>query len=164
MTETTGRFALPFILPGQAQKELFHNEALAMIDAVLHPSVEEVAVDPPGAPGIGESWIVGAGASGLWDGRADAIATWTIGGWRFAVPVPGMMAWDRAAGWWRHWTGAEWSDGALAASSIQIGGQQVLGPRLSEVPSPSGGTTIDTEARDAITALIATLKSHGLID
>jgi hypothetical protein len=29
MADTTPRFALPFILPGQAQKELFHNEALA---------------------------------------------------------------------------------------------------------------------------------------
>lgn len=33
MTDTSARFALPLILPGQAQKEIFHNEALALLDA-----------------------------------------------------------------------------------------------------------------------------------
>jgi hypothetical protein len=32
------------------------------------------------------------------------------------------------------------------------------------VPSPSGGTIIDAEARLAVDALIAALMSHGLID
>lgn len=164
MTETSARFALPFILPGQAQKEVFHNEALAAIDTALHPSIEAVAADPPGAPEIGASWIVGDAASGTWSDRQDAIATWTSGGWRFVAPVPGMTAWDKGANVWRHWTGTEWSDGALPVAAIWIDGVQVLGPRLPEVPSPSGGTTIDAEARTVIAALIATLKSHGLIE
>jgi hypothetical protein len=164
MTETSGRFALPFLLPGQAQKETFHNEALTAIDCALHPSVEDIADDPPAEPGIGQSWIVGDGATGAWSGRQDAIAVWTAGGWRFVAPVPGMTAWDRAAGLWRYWTESGWSDGALPAAAIAIDGLQVIGPRLPEVSSPSGGTTIDTQARAAIDVLIATLKSHGLID
>ena len=35
MSDATARLALPFIAPGQAQKELFHNEALTRIDALL---------------------------------------------------------------------------------------------------------------------------------
>ncbi len=62
------------------------------------------------------------------------------------------------------WAGNGWSEGTLPASALLIGGQQVVGPRLPQVPSPSGGTTIDAEARAAIAALIATLKSHGLTD
>lgn len=31
--ETTARLGLPLLAPGQAQKELFHNEALALVDA-----------------------------------------------------------------------------------------------------------------------------------
>ena len=70
MTETSARFALPFILPGQAQKEAFHNEALALIDAALHACVAGDPTDEvPTVPAAGESWIVGPGATGAWAGH-----------------------------------------------------------------------------------------------
>ena len=75
-----------------------------------------------------------------------------------------MLAWNQAAGVWMRWTGTGWSEGTLPATALVIDGQQVVGPRLDEVPSPSGGTIIDAEARNAIDGLIATLKSHGLTD
>jgi len=165
MTETSARFALPFILPGQAQKEAYHNEALALIDAALHAAIEEEPLaTPPGSPVPGQCWIVADGASGAWAGKADALACWTAGGWRFVAPVAGMLAWNKTDGVWLHWAESGWSDGGLPATALSIGGQQVVGPRLPDVPSPSGRTTIDAEARGAIDALIATLKSHGLID
>lgn len=165
MTDTSARFALPLILPGQAQKEAFHNEALTAIDSALHPCVEEGPLaDPPADPDLGQSWIVGTGATGAWTDREPALASWTAGGWRFVSPVPGMLVWNINIGCWLHWSGSGWSDGSLPAAALVIAGQQVVGPRLPDVPSPSGGTTIDTEARTAIDALIATLKSHGLIE
>ena len=165
MTEVSARFDLPFILPGQAQKELFHNEALVRLDAALHAAVEgPPATTPPANPEEGQCWIVAAGASGAWEDKDGALAAWTAGGWRFVAPVPGMLAWNKAASLWLHWSGSGWSDGTLPAAALEIGGQQVVGPRLADVPSPSGGTIIDAEARGAVDALIATLKSHGLID
>jgi hypothetical protein len=165
MTETSARFGLPFILPGQAQKEMFHNEAVAAVDSILHPAVEtSPAADPPLAPSVGESWIVADGATGAWAGKAASLATWTAGGWRHAQPVEGMLVWNKAAGLWMRWTGTQWSAGILPASAIHIGGQQVVGARLAEVATPSGGTVIDQQARAAIAALIATLKSHGLTE
>lgn len=165
MTDVSARFSLPFILPGQAQKEVYHNEALTVLDAALHPTVEEAPLaTPPGDPDEGQSWIVGAGATGAWAGREDSIACWTTGGWRFIVPVPGMLAWNIELGCWLHWSGSTWSSGELPATALVIAGDQVVGPRLSTVPSPSGGTIIDAEARSAIDALIVTLRSHGLID
>jgi hypothetical protein len=161
----TGRFKLPFILPGQAQKELFHNEALAVIDAALHPAVEGPALTvPPEAPVEGQSWIIAAQATGAWSGRDGQIATWTQGGWRIIAPPPGMAAWDKKAAYWIQWRGTDWSGGDVTASSLVISGQQVVGPRQPAVPSPSGGTVIDEQARAAVTAVIATLKSHGLIE
>jgi hypothetical protein len=165
MTDTSARFALPFIMPGQAQKEVYHNEALARLDAALHAAAEQGPLaTPPADPQEGESWIVAADATGAWTGKDDALASWTGGGWRFVAPVPGMLVWNKAAGVWLHWSGSGWSDGALPATALSIGGEQVVGPRLADVPSPSGGTIIDSEARAAIDAVIATLKSHGLID
>lgn len=165
MVESTARFALPFILPGQAQKEVFHNEALTALDCALHGCVEgNGAADPPADPQPGASWIVGNLATADWAGRDGALASWTAGGWRFVAPVPGMTVWNKAAGYWLHWTGEDWADGEWPVSKLTIGGVQVVGERLPDVPSPSGGTTIDAEARAAINQLIATLKSHGLID
>lgn len=165
MTETSARFALPYLLPGQAQKELFHNEALTLIDAALHAAIEDATIaTPPADPEEGQCWIVAAGASGAWAGKDHELACWTGGGWRFVAPRTGMSAWDSNLGYWRHWTGSGWNDGSLPATRLVIAGQQVVGPRLPDVPSPSGGMTIDVEARAALDAVIATLKSHGLID
>lgn len=161
----TARFALPLIAPGQAQKELHHNEALAAIDAALHACVEEPpAATPPASPVSGATWIVASGGSGAWEGKDDSLATWTAGGWRFVAPVPGMTAWIRSTGCWAHWSGTAWIEDAWPVGSLVIDGEQVVGTRQPDIPSPSGGSTIDAEARAAIDLLIVTLKSHGLID
>lgn len=165
MSESSVRFGLPLILPGQAQKELFHNEALTLIDAAIHPAAEGAPLEaPPAAPVEGACWLVAAGATGAWAGRDGSLAAWTSGGWRFLAPQAGMSVWDKAAAIPRRWTGTGWNAGELAAAKIVIGGQQVVGARQPEVPSPSGGTTIDAEARAAIAAITVALKSHGLIE
>jgi hypothetical protein len=165
MTETSVRFALPLILPGQAQKEAFHNEALARLDAALHACVAGDPTDElPADPAPGESWVVESGAGGAWAGKAGNLATWTAGGWRFTAPVPGMTVWNIDAGYRLHWTGTAWSQGEWPVSTLVIDGQQVVGPRLETVPSPSGGTTIDAEARAAVDAIIVALRTHGLIE
>lgn len=165
MADTTQRFALPFILPGQAQKELFHNEALARIDLALHPAVEgPPAATPPIAPAPGECWIVASAATGDWSGRDDMLAMWTTSGWRFLAPPPGTSAWNKAAAVPLIWDGLQWGTGELACTGLTVDGDRVVGPRQSGVASPSGGTIIDAEARVAIDALTAALMSHGLIE
>lgn len=165
MSNATERFQLPFILPGQAQKELYHNEALTRLDMALHAAVEDGPLGvPPAAPEIGQSWIVAAGASGAWAAKDGQLAHWSDGGWRFLEPQPGMTAWNKAEGHWLHFGGTTWSAGDFPVGSLVIAGQQVVGPRRPLVPSPSGGTVIDVEARAAINLLIETLMSHGLTD
>lgn len=165
MSETTARLALPFILPGQAQKEFYHNEALTRLDIALHPAVEGPPLStPPNAPLPGQSWIVGPHADGAWAGKNGVLASWTEAGWRFVAPVPGMLAWNKAAQHWLYWGVGGWSAGELSAAAYFVGGQKVVGERQPAVTSPSGGTIIDEEARLAIAALTAALKSHGLIE
>ncbi|HEX8625235.1 MAG TPA: DUF2793 domain-containing protein [Allosphingosinicella sp.] len=165
MADSTQRFALPFIFPGQAQKELFHNEALARIDLALHPAVEgPPAAAPPAAPAPGQCWIAASPATGDWSGRDHMLAMWTESGWRFVSPPPGTSAWNKAAGVPLIWDGSEWRTGELACTGLTVGGVRVVGPRQPAVTSPSGGTIIDAEARAAINALTAALMSHGLIE
>ena len=165
MADTTPRFALPFILPGQAQKELFHNEALARIDLALHPAVEGApAAEPPTEPVPGECWIVAPAAAGGWSGRDNMLAMWTESGWRFLAPAPGTSAWNKAAAVPLLWDGDQWRTGDLACTGLLVDGVRVVGPRQPGVASPSGGTIIDAEARTAINALTAALLSHGLIE
>jgi hypothetical protein len=164
MTERSARFGLPFILPGQAQKEVYHNEALAAVDGLLHPAVEGSLGAPPSDPGEGQCWIVAAGATGSWAGQAERIAMSSAGGWRFLAPAAGMSVWDKGAGVTRRWSGTAWGDGSIAAAALRISGVQVVGMRQPAVPSPSGGTTIDAEARSAVASIIVALKTHGLID
>ncbi len=162
---TTTRFALPLLHAGQAQKEMFHNEAVVGIDLLLHPDVRGVGVNvPPVAPAPGEAWIVGPAPTGDWAEHGGAIAAWTDGGWRFAVPRPGMEVWVEEPGQRiRYRAGAGWEVGAVAASRVEIGGIQVVGPQSAPVALPAGGAIVDEQARTAIAAVLAALQAHGLI-
>ena len=165
MDETSPRFQLPYILPGQAQKELFHNEALALVDLALHPAVEsDPLASPPDQPEDGQCWIVAPGGTGAWAERDGRIAMWTGSGWRFLRPVIGFEVWNKEQGVPLRWSEGGWGAGELDCSGVRIGGRQVVGARLPAVPSPSGGTVIDVEARAAIAALTAALMSHGLTE
>lgn len=164
MTDTSARFALPFLQPGQAQKEMFHNEALAIVDAVLHPVVRTVGDDtPPLAPEQGQCWIIGAAPTGDWAGQGGRIAAWTAGGWRFAAPVSGMAAWLVDANVWALYDGSAWRVGLLPATALHIDGQQVVGEQQAAIVDPKGGSTVDDEARGAISTILGALRSHGLI-
>jgi hypothetical protein len=108
---TTPNLGLPFILQGQAQKEVTHNEALIRLDALVHGSVRSrTLATPPGSPANGERWIVPAGATGAWAGQAGRIAHWNVNAWAYLTPVTG----------WRYhvederltvvWTDGQWRD------------------------------------------------------
>lgn len=164
MTTTSDRLKLPFLATAQAQKEMTHNEALALLDITVQPVVQAVA--PPGVPGAplaGQCWIVGAAPAAAWSGQAGALAAWTAGGWRFVAPLEGMSVWSIADGLAARHAGGTWIVGRETAASLTIAGQQVVGPRRPGIPTPSAGSTIDIQARAAIAAILETLTSHGLI-
>src|SRR3546814_19105698 len=95
----------------QAQKEVTHNEALTLLDALVQPVVEAGPQNsPPLAPAVGQCWLVGAAPTAEWSEAAGTIALWTAGGWPFVEPFSGMRplglsypAWTRFGerGWSR---------------------------------------------------------------
>ena len=163
MSERSARLGLPLLAPGQAQKEVTHNEALTGLELLVQAAVDGVADTPPATPAAGACWIVGTNPSGAWVGRANALAMWTDAGWRFATPKPGLSVFrtDRALD--ARWTGSAWEVGVVAASRVTVAGQQVVGARAAAIAAPAGGSTVDGEARAALNAVLAALRGHGLI-
>ncbi|SFR97958.1 DUF2793 domain-containing protein [Sphingomonas jatrophae] len=164
MMQDTARLALPLIAAGQAQKDVFHNEALVRLDALVQGAVETMGAEiPPANPAEGKAWILGGTPGGAWADRAHDIAWWSTGGWRFAEPRDGMVLWVRDAECWALHTAAGWQLGAIPAKSLTVGGQAVVGARRGAVADPSGGESIDVQARSAIAEILDALRGHGLI-
>jgi hypothetical protein len=143
--QVSPRFGLPLLSVGQAQKEVTHNEALMLIDALVHCRCEAgPQIAPPAAPSPGQSWIVDVGATDEWIGQDKAIALWSDGGWRFIAPRVAMRC-------------VRLSDGKV----LRFDGDSWVAPPILALPA--GGTTVDSTARDAIAALIGALSDHGLL-
>ena len=82
-------------------------------------------------------------ATGAWEGKTEALAAWTTGGWAFVAPRPGMTARDLTSG-----RMLVHDDGWRSAAAPM---------------APSGGETIDTECRAAVSSLLDAMKSISVI-
>src|SRR3546814_15941286 len=90
----SARLFLPLLAPGQAQKEITHNEALAQLDIITQAVVQAVGVDvPPASPAPGECWIIGPSPEGPWSGLAQHLAGWTETCWRNVKPLIELGVW-----------------------------------------------------------------------
>lgn len=137
------RFALPLLFAGQAQKEGHVNEALARIDALLHPVIEGQLAAPPVSPVEGQCWLIAPAATGEWSGKSGQIACLSAGSWLFAAPRDGMFILDRQVGQQIRYVGG-WQQAARPAA-------------------PTGGTTVDSQARTAISQVLAALTAAGIL-
>jgi hypothetical protein len=86
-----------------------------------------------------------------------------MGGWRYSLPVEGQLVFVRSSQVFAVYRQNVWDVGTLPGSKLVLNGQQVVGPRLAAIPSPSGGTVVDVQSRDALGLVLAALRQHGLI-
>jgi len=141
---TSARFTLPLLFVGQAQKEDFVNEALVMIDGLLHCAIEDERNTPPTAPVDGQNWLVGSAPTGAWVGQNGKIAMRQLGQWLFASASDGVQVLNKATGQRIGRIAGAWRTPAAPAA-------------------PSGGSVIDAEARSALSSLVTALKSAGVL-
>ncbi|MDO5604278.1 MAG: DUF2793 domain-containing protein [Paracoccus sp. (in: a-proteobacteria)] len=141
--QTTSRLELPLVQPGQAQKHVTVNEALARLDGMVNLVLVSITrTEPPAASAEGACFGVPAGASGLWTGRDGQIAIAANGGWDFCAPRSGMGAHITDQGVPAIHDGDGWVTGALTLAPSGAG----LIARTAEAEvAITPGTTVETD-------------------
>jgi hypothetical protein len=118
---------------------------------------------PPASPVVGNCYIIAASPTGAWAGKAQHLAGYTGGGWRFIAPRDGLQAFVKSSGATAAYRGSAWLVGDLSGSQVTIDGSKVVGARGAAIAAPAGGATVDGEGRTAIGLILAALRTHGLI-
>jgi len=107
----TPLIGLPLLEASQAQKHVTHNEALLLLDAMVHLAViSRVLATPPASPVNGDRYLVAASATGDWLGHSGHIAFREAGVWRFAIPKAGWRLWVAAESLFLLFDGTLWID------------------------------------------------------
>ncbi|MEJ5018684.1 DUF2793 domain-containing protein [Ochrobactrum vermis] len=119
--DQTPNLKLPYILPSEAQKHVTHNEALRLLDAVVHLSVKSrTQTEAPETPGSGYRYIVAAPATGTWVGKEGAIASFIDGGWLFATPGIGWQAYVENEAQLLVFDGTLWKGASSVPESLSL--------------------------------------------
>jgi hypothetical protein len=88
---------------------------------------------PPTSPGIGDAYLVLAGATGDWASHPDELTIWTARGWRYVVPAIGMLVFvEDEAGYYHFDAAGDWTSGI---------GSSVLAPNSVRASQWMGGRT-----------------------
>ena len=151
MTDTPN-LALPLMAAAQAQKHVTHNEALAMLDALAQLSVlSRAATAPPALPAEGARYLVPAGATGGFAGKAGQIALFDGGLWRFLPPKAGWLAYVADEGAALVHDGAGW---------VALG--QAIGS-IDQLAALGVGTASDAVNRLAVRAQGALMTARRIV-
>lgn len=131
----TPLLGMPEIAESQSSKYITHNEALRIIDALVHLApIDKDLTSPPGSPSDGDLYIVGPSATGGWSGHDDDIAYYSSSSWIFITPQEGMQAWmqDEDSFYTFEGASAGWVQGSGLGATTFLG--------LTDTPSSYSGT------------------------
>lgn len=148
MSESSENLALPYIMPAQAQKHVTHNEAIRMLDALVHIELTGIGTNtPPASPAEGERHAIGDAPTDAWDGKAGHLAAWQDGAWAFFAPQKGWLALDASADRIVFYDGNAWAPAVRDPDALQ------------NLLAIGVGTTADANNKLAV-ASPATLLTH----
>lgn len=136
----TARLALPYILQGQAQKEVTHNEALNRLDVFVNTLVEGIIDTPPSTPNDGEIYIIGTNPSDVFNDHANELTQYTYGSWSFYKPIEWMEVVLRDTGSRMRYNSGSW----VESSQFATGKSNALGIEQWEEYITLSGKSIST--------------------
>jgi len=136
---------------GESQWRQATNQALAKIDATISLSVTNVnQLVVPEHPTLGDRYIIGSGASGVFAGKANQIAVYGYSAngvpqWNYYTPINGLVAYELSTNytWVYDTTSVSWISKPVISADFIIPNVGEMGGRNASV---SGGslTVIDT--------------------
>ena len=140
---TTRNFSFPLLFAGQAQKEVTLNHATSLLDALLTQAVESSRPSPPIDAAEGSCFRITSPASGAWSAHEDEIAVRLGGSWHFSTPHQGQVIYDRERN---------------VMLRFNTTWHQPIDPG-----NASGGTVVDTEARQVLQDIVSSLRDLGFL-
>ena len=147
---TTARHGFFKWAAGLTQSDTLLNDLLEKLEVKLNLSVlSRTITAEPGSPSAGDAYILGATHTGTdWAGYAQHdVAIYDGTAWNNFVPIEGTQATVQDDDEIVVFNAAAWSP----HTALVLEGK---------ITDPSGGTTIDAEARTAINAIIDALEAH----
>lgn len=87
---TTPFFGLPEVAEGVVNQAAQHNAALRQLEARAFRVLSRVVTTPAVGASESDSYIIPAGATGVWSGKTNQMACWIGGAWSYYTPVEGV--------------------------------------------------------------------------
>lgn len=154
----TSNLSLPELVEGQAQGEITHNEALAMIDVLAQGTViSRTTAAQPGSPVNGGRYLLTASPTGAqWAGNANKFAYY-LNGWRFLTPKEGWRFWVNDTNQLVIYNGTTWVRiGTQVAADADV--TDSSGGTASGTIAAIGATYVQAEVRNAVATLAAEIN------
>ncbi len=164
MSDNTPRLTMPYIQASQSQKEVTHNEALNLLDALVQGVIQARQTAPPATPVEGAVYIVTATATGAWAGKENYVAQYIGAAWVFYAPFEGMKFYSVADANDYQYKGAEWTlfqAGSSASSSGNYFGDESDGSKTYAATTYLGHAMISKYAVASNVVTITTAAAHG---
>lgn len=143
MSDRSANLSLPYLMPSQAQKHVTHNEAIALLDALVQLVVISATQGAaPDTAAEGDRYLVPIGAGGAWSGQDGAVAIFSGGAWMFLVPRVGWQAWAADAGHGLRFDGTAWMIDAPATQGLAMVGVNTTADATNRLSVAAGATLL----------------------
>lgn len=106
---TTPNLSLPLMVQNQSGKEVTHNGALVIIDALLNNGIIDLDINtPPSTPNTGDTYTVGTVPTDEFVNHEGELAFYN-NGWRFITPKEGLTLWVNDEDKLYSYNGSSWT-------------------------------------------------------